>query len=173
MKKSYKPCNLRLPLQVAGLFLFPQLLALKKDSTSSIHVSPANVNGFIQKIDSKGRPTKILYNPKTGNKASSTNPKTWADFDFAALAFEQHDYSGLGFVFTKEGGIVGVDIDHCIDPDTGALNKTAAAILEKLPPTYIEISPSGTGLHIFLRGAMPEGDSRNAKTGVEMYSHGC
>jgi len=121
--------------------------------------------------DGKGRPTKIPYNPKTGNKASSTNPKTWADFDFAARALAQHDYSGLGFVFTKDGGIVGVDIDHCVDPENGALNETAAAILEKLPPTYIEISPSGTGLHIFLRGAMPEGGSRNAKSGVEMYSH--
>jgi len=121
--------------------------------------------------DGKGRPTKIPYNPKTGNKASSTNPKTWADFDFAARAFEMYDYTGLGFVFTNEGGIVGVDIDHCIDPATGALNETAAAILEKLPPTYMEISPSGTGLHIFLRGEMPAGGSRNAKSGVEMYSH--
>ena len=119
--------------------------------------------------DSKGRSTKIPYNPRTGNRASSTNPKTWADFNFAARAREMHSYSGLGFVFTKETGIVGVDIDHCIAG--GALNDTAAAIIAKLPPTYVEISPSGTGLHIFLRGAMPEGGSRNAKSGVEMYSH--
>jgi hypothetical protein len=40
-----------------------------------------------------------------------------------------------------------------------------------VPPTYIEISPSGTGLHIFLRGEMPAGGSKNSKTGVEMYAH--
>ena len=75
--------------------------------------------------------------------------------EFAGKALRQHSYTGLGFVFTREAGIVGVDIDHCIVD--GALNETAAAILEKLPPTYIEVSPSGTGLHIFLRGTMPEG----------------
>jgi len=117
------------------------------------------------------RDTKIPYNPRSGGKASSTNADTWADLDFAAHACELHSYTGLGFVFTKEAGIVGVDIDHCIDLDSGALNDTAAAILAKLPPTYIEISPSGTGLHIFLRGEMPAGGMRNAKTGVEMYSH--
>jgi len=115
------------------------------------------------------RDTKVPYNPRSGGKASSTNPDTWTDLDFAARVCELHSYTGLGFVFTREAGIVGVDIDHCIVD--GALNETAAAILAKLPPTYIEISPSGTGLHIFLRGTMPEGGMRNAKTGVEMYSH--
>jgi len=119
--------------------------------------------------DNNGRPTKVPYNPHTGNKASSTNPKTWADFDFVAAACKAYNYSGIGFVFTKEAGIVGVDIDHCVED--GKLNEVAAAIIAKLPPTYVELSPSGTGLHIFLRGAMPGNGSRNAKTGVEMYSH--
>jgi hypothetical protein len=122
--------------------------------------------------DAKGeRDTKIPYNPRSGGKASSTNPGTWNTLEFAEKAQRQHSYTGLGFVFTKEADIVGVDIDHCIDPTTGALNETAAAILGKVPPTYVEISPSGTGLHIFLRGAMPAGGSKNSKSGVEMYAH--
>jgi hypothetical protein len=120
--------------------------------------------------DAKGeRDTKIPYNPRSGGKASSTNPDTWTSLDFAEKALRKHSYSGLGFMFTKEAGIVGVDIDHCIVD--GALNETAAAILEKLPPTYMEISPSGTGMHIFLRGVMPDGGSKNSKSGVEMYVH--
>jgi len=120
--------------------------------------------------DAKGeRDTKIPYNPKTGGKASSTNPDTWTDLDFAARACELHSYSGIGFMFTREAGVVGIDIDHCIVD--GALNEIAAAILAKLPPTYIEISPSGTGLHIFLQGAMPGAGSKNSKSGVEMYAH--
>ena len=121
--------------------------------------------------DSKGREAKVPYNPKLGKKASATNPDTWAALDLAQEALRQFLYSGLGFVFTKQAGIVGVDIDHCVDPATDALNETATAILEKLPPTYIEISPSGTGLHIFLCGEMPDGGSKNSKTGVEMYAH--
>ena len=143
---------------------------------SSNHNFPAELAALPQWVcwrlekDAKGeRDTKIPYNPKSGGKASSTNADTWTSLDFAQKALRQHCYTGLGFVFTKEAGIVGVDIDHCIVD--GALNDTAAAIISKLPPTYIEISPSGTGLHIFLRGEMPGGGSRNAKTGVEMYSH--
>ena len=121
--------------------------------------------------DPKGRDAKVPYDPKSGGKASSTNPETWATLELAQEAQRQYMYTGLGFVFTKQAGIVGVDIDHCVDPATGALNETAAAILEKLPLTYIEISPSGTGLHIFLRGAMPAGGSKNSRSGVEMYSN--
>ncbi|MCL2072084.1 MAG: DNA primase, partial [Oscillospiraceae bacterium] len=67
-----------------------------------------------------------------------------------------------------ESGIVGIDIDHCISD--GKLNETATAILAKLPPTYVEYSPSGSGLHIFLKGSLPKGGNRNSETGVEMYS---
>ena len=119
--------------------------------------------------DPKGRDAKVPYNAKSGQKASTTNPESWTSLELAQEALRQYMYNGLGFVFTKQAGIVGVDIDHCIVD--GALNETAAAILEKLPPTYIEISPSGTGLHIFLRGAMPGSGSKNSKSGVEMYAH--
>jgi len=114
---------------------------------------------------------KVPYNPKTGKRASSTNPNQWANFDTAQEAHQQYMYNGLGFVFTREAGIVGVDVDHCIDPDTGALNEIVTAILAKVPATYIELSPSGTGLHIFLRGTMPEKGNKNEKSGVEMYAH--
>ena len=120
--------------------------------------------------DAKGeRDTKVPYSPKTGNKASSTNPDTWTTLETAQEALRQHGYTGLGFVFTGEAGIVGVDIDHCIVD--GVLNDVAAAIVAKVPATYMEISPSGTGLHVFLRGEMPGADSKNSKSGVEMYAH--
>jgi len=112
---------------------------------------------------------KIPYNPHTQGKASSTNAKTWGDYSFVVAACKAYNYTGLGFVFTKETGIVGIDIDHCIED--GKLNDVAAAILAKVPPTFMELSPSGTGLHIFLRGDMPGTGSRNSKTGVEMYNH--
>jgi len=118
-----------------------------------------------------GRDAKVPYDPKLGKKASTTNPDNWATLELAQEALRQYLYTGLGFVFTKQAGIVGIDIDHCVDPATGALNETAAAIVERVPPTYMEISPSGTGLHIFLRGAMPAGGSKNSKSGVEMYAH--
>jgi hypothetical protein len=117
-----------------------------------------------------GKDTKIPYNPKTGKKASSTNPQTWSTLRDALAAAEKYLYTGIGFVFTREGGIVGIDIDHCRDAETGALNDTAKAIVERVS-TYTEISPSGTGLHLFLKGEMPGGGNKNSRTGVEMYAH--
>jgi hypothetical protein len=118
----------------------------------------------------EGKDSKIPYDPVTGRKASSTNPKDWSTLDDAIAAKEQYLYTGVGFVFAKGGGLVGVDIDHCRDKDTGELNDTAKAILERFP-SYTEISPSGTGLHIFYKGDMPGKGNKNTKTGVEMYAH--
>jgi hypothetical protein len=118
--------------------------------------------------DKNNRPAKVPYCPATGRKANSGNPATWSSLELALRARAQYDYSGVGFVFTEQSGVVGVDVDHCLED--GKLNKTASDILAKLPPTYIEISPSGQGLHIFLRGALPAGGNRNAKNGVEVYA---
>lgn len=121
--------------------------------------------------DPKGdKPRKVPYDPKTGRKASSTTPATWATLPEAETARDRYMFTGLGFVFTEECSIVGVDIDHCRTED-GTLNDTARAILEKYP-SYTEISPSGTGLHIFYRGSMPGKGNKNSATGVEMYSTG-
>ena len=122
--------------------------------------------------DPKGsRDNKTPYCAHSGKKASSTNPETWTDCATALAAKEKYFYTGVGFVFAKGDGIVGVDIDHCLDPETGEPNQIATDILAMLPPTYVEVSPSGTGLHISLKGEMPEGGCRNTRTGVEMYAH--
>ena len=119
--------------------------------------------------DSKSdKPRKVPYDPKTGRKASSTNADTWATLAEAQAACQKFMFTGIGFVFTPEAGIVGVDIDHCRNED-GSFNDTASAILERFP-SYTEISPSGTGLHIFYRGAMPGKGNKNSASGVEMYA---
>lgn len=118
-----------------------------------------------------GKARKVPYDPKTGQRASSTNPATWGSLEQAEAACAQFLFSGLGFVFTREAGIVGVDIDHCRDAETRELNDTARAIFERWP-SYAEISPSETGLHLLYRGAMPAAKgNKNSKTGVEMYAH--
>lgn len=117
----------------------------------------------------EGRTTKVPYSPKNALKASSNKPNTWGTLDEALLFMDKYTFTGVGFVFTEESGIVGIDIDHCLD-EHGNPNEIAAAILEKLPQTYIEISPSGTGLHIFIRGRLPPGGNKNSQHGVEMYA---
>lgn len=118
----------------------------------------------------RGKPTKVPYNPHNGRKASSTNVQTWGTLEEAEEACQQYLYNGVGFVFTADDGLVGVDIDHCRDAQSGDLNEVAAAILARAQ-TYTEISPSGAGLHLFFHGTMPEAGNKNTKNGVEMYGH--
>ena len=114
------------------------------------------------------KPRKVPYDPKTGRKASSTNPESWATLAEAQAAREKFLFTGIGFVFTEECGIVGVDIDHCRNED-GSFTDVAKAILAKAQ-SYTEVSPSGSGLHILLRGGMPGKGNKNSTSGVEMYA---
>src|SRR5215204_2629492 len=113
-----------------------------------------------------GKPTKIPYSPITGGRASSTTPETWAGYEEAVRACKEEGYTGVGFVFTPEDDLCGVDLDGCLDPLTEEIEPWAWTIIEELD-SYTEISPSGTGVHILVRAALPEG--RNRKGRFEAY----
>ena len=116
-----------------------------------------------------GKLTKIPYTPRTGTRASSTNPDTWSGYQEAVRACREHDYSGIGFVFTKEDDLCGIDLDDCRDPESGEIDGWAQKVIELLD-SYTEISPSGTGVHILTRAKLPAG--RNRKERFEAYDRG-
>ena len=110
--------------------------------------------------------------------ASSTNPATWSTFEDAVLSVKLglHDY--IGFVF-NDNGIVGIDLDDAIDyvelysPSWAETRQkpvpsSLANDVLDLCKTYTEISKSGTGLHILLKGDIPF-KGKNNLAGVEMY----
>ena len=66
---------------------------------------------------------------------------------------------------------MGVDIDHCYDKEKGEFNDVARAVMAK-QPTYMEFSPSGTGIHLLFKGTKPEGACKNSANGIEMYDGG-
>jgi len=96
-----------------------------------------------------GAQTKVPYRTD-GVKASSTNPEDWTDFATACRAFDPARYNGLGFVLTKEDDIVCIDLDECIGED-GKICDEAMNIV-KIMNSWTEVSQSGKGLHIFVRG---------------------
>src|SRR5829696_7847270 len=114
-----------------------------------------------------GKPTKIPYSPLTGERASSTNPDTWAGYSEAVAAYKERGYCGIGLVFTKDDDLVGVDLDHCVN-ETGEIEDWAREIINELA-SFTEISPSGTGVHILLRATLPDG--RHRKGPIEIYDH--
>ena len=117
----------------------------------------------------KGKWTKPPYQPD-GRPAKSTDPATWAEFGECLLAYQSGRFDGLGFVLTREAGIIGVDMDHCIDAD-GNVAPWAQQAVDTLN-SYVETSPSGDGLHIFLFGTFPGGMTGRRKGGVEVYAEG-
>lgn len=100
--------------------------------------------------------------------ASSTNPSTWASFEAARWAVENGYYDGIGFVF-NDNGIVGIDIDAGVD-EFGLITPLANEILMACD-TYSEVSRSGRGFHIFVKGDIPF-KGKNNLAGVEIYKTG-
>lgn len=89
-----------------------------------------------------------------------------------ALAPELFD--GFGIVLTAAAGLTFIDLDHVRDPDTGALEGWAARMIDTFN-SWTEISVSGTGVHIFCRGRLPETGLVNCLDGdptmkIEAYS---
>src|SRR5690242_15260755 len=121
-------------------------------------------------IKSDGTVAKMPFNPRTLDTASISNPDTWASLDEAWEQF--HSYAGLGFVFNGDG-IIGIDLDGCLDGASQAL-PWASEILDRFNTSYAEVSPSGKGVKIFARGKLagPIKKSFADHTGVEAYSTG-
>lgn len=104
----------------------------------------------------RGEWAKVPYNARTRQKADSTDPATWSDFDTARTSFERGGFAGVGFVFAADGNLTGVDLDGCIDPETGEVLEWAQPWLDAFD-TYQEISPSGTGVKLFCQATKPDG----------------
>lgn len=114
------------------------------------------------------KPAKIPMDAKRDREASVTNNLTWSTFDQAVAAFNANKlFSGIGFVFTRDDVYTGIDVDDCRNPDTGELADWAQSIMLGLD-SYAEVSPSGTGIKIIVRGAAPGIETRRNK--VEIYS---
>jgi primase-polymerase (primpol)-like protein len=110
------------------------------------------------------KPDKIPYSAKTGRKASSTDLMTWSTFEDAIEAYENGTYAGLGFVFCSGDPYTGVDLDDCVD-ENGEIAPWALEIARYLD-SYTELSATGRGLHIIVRGNVPN----RRKGDIEVYS---
>jgi hypothetical protein len=117
----------------------------------------------------EGKLTKIPINPRTGGPAKTNDRSTWGTFDEAVSAWQRNGAAGIGFVFSVDDPFTGVDLDHALVD--GQLRLCAKGVLDHLG-SYGEISPSGQGVHAFVKGKLPPGGRRitfPCGLGVEMY----
>lgn len=124
------------------------------------------------------KPSKILYQTN-GWAASTSDPKTWTTYSLALACYQKHtagqrfeyryrdnpntpyqhltcDLAGIGYVFSPEDPLSGVDLDNCID-ENGKLKPWAVPIVNKLKPvSYGEVSPNNHGIKFWTDAQMPE-----------------
>ena len=144
-----------------------------QSASNSVYQAPGELRTADQFVcwreeERDGDITKVPYSVH-GGRASSTNPKTWAPFETAIAYAEERSMSGVGFVFTEDDPFAVIDIDKCRNSETGSVAPWAQKIVDALY-SYTEVSPSGTGLHIFVKATLP--GQNNRKGPVEMYESG-
>lgn len=111
------------------------------------------------------KPTKVPYNPTNGHKASHSDPFSWTTYDTALTATRNGLYDGIGFVLAESDPYAFIDLDDVHD-DAEAMERQLRIF--KAFDSYSEVSPSGKGLHIIVKGAVPAGRKRSY---VEVYSN--
>ncbi|PKR82587.1 phage/plasmid primase, P4 family [Heyndrickxia camelliae] len=118
------------------------------------------------------KPTKVPYQVN-GEMAQANNRRTWSTFATAVKFYLEGDYDGIGFVFSRQDNYIGIDIDKCVVDEKP--NAFATEIIDTLD-SYTEFSPSGKGIHIIIKGNLPQSvlgtGRKNTKHGLEIYSYG-
>lgn len=98
-----------------------------------------------------------------GYPASVSDPSTWTTFDRAAEYAHRHG-ANIGFVLTPDDDLAVIDFD--VKAETTQEQLDGFAMLINGLNSYTELSRSGRGVHVWVRGVVGAGCRRD---GVELY----
>jgi hypothetical protein len=119
----------------------------------------------------QSKPLKVPYWTtgvrRSGVQGSDGDRAKLVTLEQARLAYDQGGYSGVGFAFLPGDGLIGIDIDGAIDPETGEVSQRLQAIIEAVA-SYTEYSPSGRGAHIIAMGETTTNKSN--EIGLEIFA---
>ncbi len=136
-------CSVRVPVEPDGI---PDYLKVR----------PQWVNWRFEQRGKKW--TKVPYTPGTRRRASSTDLLTWRTFEEALGSLD--DFDGVGFVFCSGDPYCALDFDNCRVPTLGKVAPRVLEYIERFEDAYVEVSPSGTGIHLITRGKIRGGAKR-------------
>lgn len=121
------------------------------------------------KLQKRGDRTAKVPVTLLGRNASSVDESTWSTY---REVIESNVGAGVGFVLNGDG-ISCVDLDGVIVD--GSLDPRAELLLDSLDSFYVEVSPSGKGVHAWVHGGSPSGRkvyTQDDGLKVEWYSTG-
>ena len=113
---------------------------------------------------------KVPHHPKTGLKTNDNNGVSYQDA-VKALKDNPDKYKALGLHIEPSNNIVIVDLDNAFLEDSLSvdLDPNVRAWIDRYEKdVYIEVSPSGTGLHAFIIGNKTTNRSRSGN--IEIYN---
>lgn len=121
-----------------------------------------------RKAEVNGRATKIPMSPWSGKPAACDKPQTWSTYKHVRFALRRFRCEGIGFVFTKGDPFCGIDLDKCRTVN-GSIAPDALDFIKRVA-SYTELSPSGTGVHVLIKGKLSGSGRRRDK--IELYDTG-
>jgi len=116
-----------------------------------------------RKEELEGKVAKLPFSLIDGQGKDWNKANKWLNFEDA-----KGKDSPLGFVLVEEDKIICIDLDRAIID--GKLSPMAEDIVKAFTGTYMEISQSGQGIHIFAKGSLENNINLSAK-GIEMYKN--
>jgi hypothetical protein len=123
---------------------------------------------LVPRPDGSGKTDKLPKNPKTGYLCAITDRNSYTDFNTAFVAAQlMGERHGVGFALTEDDPFFMLDIDGCWQ--SNRWSDLAIHLVSRFPGAAVEISCSGTGLHIIGTGVMPPHSCKNTKLGIELY----
>lgn len=115
-----------------------------------------------------GKMDKLPCDARTGEVKNAHDPRAWGTFDEARACVALGVADGIGFVFTAADPFFFLDMDGALQPD-GQWSPLAVSLCQRFPGAAVEVSQSGTGLHIFGTGTVPDHGCKNIPLGLEFY----
>jgi predicted P-loop ATPase len=116
------------------------------------------------------KPRKVPYYvtgaKRRGGQGDAEDRARLCSFERAMEALKSDRWTGLGFAFLPGDGLIGIDIDGAIDPETGEIKQHLADIIARCA-SYTERSPSGRGVHIIVAGECKT--FKDNRIGVEVF----
>jgi predicted P-loop ATPase len=120
--------------------------------------------------EGQAKPGKIPYyvmgGRRTGDQGSEKDRIRLATLAVARRAYEKGGWSGIGFAFLPDDGLIGIDIDGALNAQTGDPTVRCKSIIDACA-SFTEISPSGKGVHIIVAGQTTTNKSNDI--GLEVF----
>ncbi|MCP5390977.1 MAG: AAA family ATPase [Sphingomonadaceae bacterium] len=115
-----------------------------------------------------GKMDKLPCDWRTGGIANAQAPATWGTFENCRDAVRAGHGAGIGFVFTATDPFWFLDIDGALQPDN-TWSQLATDLCTRFAGASVEVSQSGTGLHIIGSGDIPPHACKDTALGLELY----